>query len=62
MFSLKVTKEIYGVFNSTPTLTKITEKRYLDWGMVLGRLNDPILCRESLDICFTVLHDIYPIN
>lgn len=54
------TKEIYGMFNSTPPPPKIIEKRSLDWERVWRRLNDPILCRESLDICFTILHDIYP--
>ena len=54
------TKEIYGAFHATPPPPKIMEKRSLDWGRVWGRLNDPIISRESLDICFSVLHDIYP--
>ena len=54
------TKEIYGLFNQTPPPPKIMGKRSLDWGRVWTRLNDPIICRESLDICFTLIHDIYP--
>ena len=53
-------KEIYGAFLATPPPPKIMEKMSLDWGRVWGRLNDPIISRESLDICFSVLHDIYP--
>lgn len=54
------TKQIYGAFTSTPPPPKIMEKRSLDWGMVWERLYDPVLSREALDICFCLLHDIYP--
>ena len=54
------TKEVYGLFNSTPPPPKVMDKRSLNWERVWVRLNDPILCRESLDICFSILHDIYP--
>lgn len=54
------TKEVYGLFNSTPPPPKVMDKRSLNWERVWVRLNDPILCRGSLDICFSILHDIYP--
>ena len=54
------TKEVYGLFNCTPPPPKVMDKRSLNWERVWLRLNDPVLCRESLDICFSILHDIYP--
>ena len=56
----QTTKKLYGAFNPAPPPPRILEKRNLTWDRVWTRLNNPILSRESLDICFTVLHDIYP--
>lgn len=58
--TMQTTKQIYRAFNSTPPPPKIMEKRSLDWGRVWMRMYDPIISKESLDICFSLIHDIYP--
>lgn len=54
------TSEIYDIFNSTPPPPKIITKFALDWERVWVRLEAPIISCEARDLCFMVIHDIYP--